>query len=353
MTPVSPRARHSIHSYYVASPESPDGRHVLFFASDRPNAAYGDVVVRNRMSGDERVVAKGVQVEDAHRAACQHWCDGGRCVAFHEVRDGRWVALSADLEAGTEMVLAENAQVGFAHPSSPWVPVIGFHGRPDGVTGIRLVHARTGQIRAGVDASQVCARFGNWIDTVFGGRDISLYFPVVGPGDRRMFFKVARADGSGRESRREGLLIFEFATGRLLSMRPSWGHPSWHPDGRRIIESKSRLIDTDTGEEIQLLAAPSQHPSPHPDGLHYVTDTYLLNEQGGATGEWAVIVNRLAGDDPRWLQRFDFRGGAQSARVPHPHPAFSPDGRRIYFNVSSGPWTRLHVMEWSPEDVIP
>nr|HRJ73908.1 hypothetical protein [Terrimicrobiaceae bacterium] len=83
------------------------------------------------------------------------------------------------------------------------------------------------------------------------------------------------------------------------------------------------------------------------------TDTYLLNEQGGATGEWAVIVNRLAGDDPRWLQRFDFRGGAQSARVPHPHPAFSPDGRRIYFNVSSGPWTRLHVMEWSPEDVIP
>ena len=33
--------------------------------------------------------------------------------------------------------------------------------------------------------------------------------------------------------------------------------------------------------------------------------------------------------------------------VSHPHPAFSPDGKRLYFNVSDGKWTRLHVAETS------
>ena len=36
---------------------------------------------------------------------------------------------------------------------------------------------------------------------------------------------------------------------------------------------------------------------------------------------------------------------ANSWRRSHPHPAFSPDGKRLYFNVSSGPWTQLHVAE--------
>lgn len=346
MIAVSPRPRHSVHSYYVATPESPDGRQILYFASERTDAGLGDIVVQDRISGDDRAVARGVEVEDAHRVACQHWCDGGRCVAFQDYRDGKWLAMVADLASGTQRVLAENCQVGFAHPSSPWIPVIGFHGRPDGITGIRLVHARTGEVKNAISAADVCSRYGGWVDETFGGRDISLYFPVVGPGARRMFFKVARAMGDGVNSNRQGLITVDLETGEMLSLRPTWGHPAWHPDGRRIIESKSRIVLSDTGEEISLLSAPSQHPSPHPDGRHYVTDTYLLKDDGTATGEWAVIVNRLAGDDPQWIHRFDNTGGAKSPRVPHPHPAFSADGRRIYFNVSSGPWTKLHVAEW-------
>jgi hypothetical protein len=335
-----------VHAYYVATPESPDGCHVLFFASEQSDAGFGDIVVRDRLSGEERALSTGVVVEDAHRVACQHWCDGGRCVAYQNFQDGKWLAMAVDLASGTQKVLAENCQVGFAHPLSPWVPVIGFHARPDGNTGIRLVHARTGDVKESVSAADVSARYGDWISKTFGGHDISLYFPVVGPGAKRMFFKVARALGDGVNSIREGLITADLESGNLLSLRPTWGHPVWHPDGHRIIESKSRIVFSDTGEEIALLPAPSQHPSPHPDGHHYVTDTYLLREDGTATGEWAVIVNRLAGDEPQWLHRFDNTGGAKSHRVPHPHPAVSADGRRIYFNVSSGAWTRLHVSEW-------
>jgi hypothetical protein len=45
------------------------------------------------------------------------------------------------------------------------------------------------------------------------------------------------------------------------------------------------------------------------------------------------------------LHHFDNSRGARSWRKNHPHPIFSGDGRRIYFNVNEGEWTRLHVAE--------
>jgi hypothetical protein len=48
------------------------------------------------------------------------------------------------------------------------------------------------------------------------------------------------------------------------------------------------------------------------------------------------------------IHRFDNSKSARSWRVSHPHPAFSPDGKRLYFNVSAGQWTRFHVAEVMP-----
>jgi Tol biopolymer transport system component len=42
---------------------------------------------------------------------------------------------------------------------------------------------------------------------------------------------------------------------------------------------------------------------------------------------------------------FDNTKGAKSWRRSHPHPSFSADGKRIYYNVSDGSWTRLMVAE--------
>jgi hypothetical protein len=42
---------------------------------------------------------------------------------------------------------------------------------------------------------------------------------------------------------------------------------------------------------------------------------------------------------------FDNSKGATTWRHNHPHPHFSPDGKRIYYNVNDGPWTKLMVAE--------
>ena len=41
-------ARHTIHSYYVCNPESPDGRHVLYYASTTASGHTGVLCVRDR-----------------------------------------------------------------------------------------------------------------------------------------------------------------------------------------------------------------------------------------------------------------------------------------------------------------
>src|SRR6201999_3059692 len=70
--PVAPGLeRHSIHSYLNTCPESPDGHWVLFFTSPATDGQSGEVRIRDRATGEERVLARDLQVEDPHRAACQ------------------------------------------------------------------------------------------------------------------------------------------------------------------------------------------------------------------------------------------------------------------------------------------
>lgn len=58
-----------------------------------------------------------------------------------------------------------------------------------------------------------------------------------------------------------------------------------------------------------------------------------------------VAVGDISSGRYEVLHRFDNTQGATSWRRSHPHPAFSHDGRRIYFNVGDGEWTRLFVAE--------
>ena len=50
------------------------------------------------------------------------------------------------------------------------------------------------------------------------------------------------------------------------------------------------------------------------------------------------------------LHTFDNSRGASTWRPNHPHPVFSADGQRIYYNVNEGPWTTLMVAERSKTD---
>jgi hypothetical protein len=343
--------RHTIHAYFNVCPESPDGRKVLYYTSTARDGQTGDLRVLDRASGEERTLVRDLHTEDAHRAACQQWVSKGRRVVFHDERDGEWQVAVVDVETGAERVLAKNRLSSWGRPDADLVPLYGLHWKPGEHRDLELLNVDSGEIRTVLTNEAVRAQYAGWIRKSFGERPTSIFFPVLSPDFRSVFFKMAAAgNGDPRSkgaSERLGKIGYSLEEKRFLFLSEQWGHPAWHPDSKTIVETKNQLIRAETGVVEHLPGLPdcgAGHPSASPDGKLLVSDT-TLERFGGSRNDWGIVVMDIRGNAHVVIHKFDNSHGASSWRVSHPHPVFSADGRRIYFNVSSGPWTQLHVAE--------
>lgn len=351
--------RHTTHAYYLENPESPDGSRVVFFASTKADGQFGDVVVIDRSSGKETVVARGVTTEDAHRVACQQWTMNGQAVAYHDVRDARWGVYVVDLATGAKRTIALDRQLSFGVPTGDTLPVYGMHWNPGAHRGLELANARTGEVKTIFEIDALKAAYGTQIAEAFADKPISVFFPTPSPDGKRVFFKIAAGSGGNdfrtkAASDRGGLVAYDLAENRFLYYRAKWGHPAWMPDSRHILEVGNLLFDASNGgkmTKIPELPYPGggPHLSASPDGKLFVQDG-TTEKFGGKPGEWGIFVCDVRGGADRYalIARFDNTGGATSWRRNHPHPVFSADGKRIYFNVSDSRWTRLCVAEVAP-----
>ena len=354
--PVLPETeqRHSIHSYFNTCPESPDGTQVLFYSSTSPDGHKGEVHVVNRTTGEEKTLVTNIEAEDAHRAACQQWLSGGKRISFHGLRDGTWFVGAVDLDTGKERILAKNRLSSWGQPHGDLVPIYGQHWDPGEHTNLELCNAATGEIKTVLTAQAVRDKYPDWVDGAFAGKPFIIFFPVLSPGLDRVFFKLAapgitRDPRSSAASQRLGLVCYSIAENRFLYQSNKWGHPSWHPDKKTIIEVAFTRYDSDTGKPTRTPGFPAvrgDHPSASPDAKLIVTDS-TMDKFGGDANSWGIVLADARSGNHVLLHQFKNNAGARSWRRSHPHPIFSADGKRIYFNVSSGPWTQLHVAEIS------
>ncbi|MGV3660766.1 MAG: hypothetical protein ACO1TE_11300 [Prosthecobacter sp.] len=346
--------RHTTHSYYLTNPESPDGRHVLFFTSTDPQGHVGEVRILERATGKETVLAENVHTEDAHRVACQQWLSGGRRVAYHEVIDKKWRVVVVDVGTLQKTIVAEDHQVGFGRPEGDLVPMYGCHWNPGPYRDLEVWDAATGKTTTMAKISEVEAKYGDWLKKEFAGKPCSVFFPVLSPDSKRVFFKVAAGNGgdnymSSGASHRQGTVVYDFEKAACVWQRNQWGHPAWTPDSKHIFEAGNITFDIadNPARFARLKDVPTlsgTHPSVSPDGTLMVTDGMSRNV-GGKGDEWGIQVADMNGGKWVLLHSFAQNGGAKSWRRNHPHPIFSADGKRIYYNVNDGPFTRLLVAE--------
>ncbi|MCA8987493.1 MAG: PD40 domain-containing protein, partial [Planctomycetaceae bacterium] len=341
--------RHVIHSYFNTCPESPDGKHVVYYTSSTKEGESGDLRILERETGRETIIATSIIAEDAHRAACQQWSCGGKVVVYHNCREHRWFVMAYHLETQQTSVLAEDRQVSFGDPDSSWVPIYGCHWNPGEHRDLQLVNAQTGEIKTVVTVKEVVSTYGEWIQKSFGTTDVSIFFPIVSPDSKRVFFKISRPSGSddyrsGSASYRIGKVIYDLEAGQFIRLAEKWGHPSWSPDSQEIFEKGNFAMNVETGKTRRC--APScfsDHPSIGPNGLVFVTDADVTKRNLRNPGDWAIGVGSMTKDEFVVIDIFNNSQGARSWRHNHPHPIFSADGKRIYYNVNAGPWTTLMV----------
>lgn len=350
VAPVSDR--HVIHSYFNTPPESPDGKHVLYYTSATPEGEQGDIRILERATGKETILASNITTEDAHRVACQQWSAGGKRVVYHDCKEGRWRVVSVDIATLKSTTLAEDRQLGFGAPASNLVPIYGCHWNPGAHRDLQLVNVETGEVRTIVTAAQVVKAYDYWIEHKFGSTAISLFFPVMSPDGSKVFFKLAHPGGgsdfrSAKASLRDGFVLYDLKKERLVRLVNFWGHPSWTPDSTAIFEKGNRAFDVKTGggPAPYALSCFSDHPSLAPGGKVFVTDGDVSKRSFGRPNEWAIAIGSTTADEYVIVDQFDNSKGATSWRHNHPHPAFSPDGARVYYNVNDGKWTKLKVAE--------
>lgn len=349
---VAPDAgHHTIHSYFNTCPESPDGKYVLYYTSATPEGESGDIRILERATGKETIIATGITTEDAHRAACQQWVNGGKTIVYHDCRNGRWFVIAVDVATLKPTVLAEDRQLGFGSPQQPWAPVYGCHWNPGPHKDLELIHVGTGEIRKPVTVDQVVQTYGDWVQKTFGTKEVSIFFPVLSPDGSKVFFKIARPSGgndfhSMQASFRGGKVVYDLANQRFIRLLEEWGHPSWDPDSKAIFEKGGFLCNMETGQTKRYSpSSPSDHPTLSPDARIFVTDADVSKRDFGKPGDWGIMVGDTKEDRFAVVAQFNNTGGATSWRRSHPHPSFSADGHRIYYNVSEGQWTRLFVAE--------
>lgn len=352
--------RHTIHTYFNVSPESPDGRSVLYYTSTTPEGHNGEIRMQERSTGKEKVLVRNLECEDAHRVACQQWISRGRRVVFHDLRNGEVVTAAVDIDSLKERVLAKGRMVSWGVADTDLVPVYGVHFQPGPYHDVELLNVETGKIQTLVTAAAVRQAYPEQIQKLYGDKQISTPFGTLSPNCKMIFFKLSAASDDYKplpeghlkwphayQSDREGLVMFDIEHSRLLFFDRDWGHPAWDPTSKFFSNAPTLLIDAYTGEKKPvpgLPGFPGQHLDISPDGKLIVTDT-MLTPFGGAKGEWGVAVCDIRGGSWTMIARFQGAEGATTWRKNHPHPAFSPDSKRIYYNVNSGKYTQLYVAE--------
>ncbi|PAW79082.1 MAG: hypothetical protein B9S32_03760 [Verrucomicrobia bacterium Tous-C9LFEB] len=218
---------------------------------------------------------------------------------------------------------------------------------------LELVHVVTGELKRPIPAAEVRKDIASALVKSFGDASTSIFFPMLSTDLKRVFFKMAASKPNQSGEKRHGssnrlvLFCYNLEASKLLFYTPSWGHSAWMWDNRTISDI-GILFDAESGKFQALPNWPApgnaSHPSPSPDGKYLVFDT-PMEKLGGGKDEWGVGVDGIRAGKYRIIYRFDNYKGANSWRRSHPHPVFSADGRRIYFNVSADRWTRLYVAE--------
>lgn len=344
----------AIHTYFDVIPESPDGRHVTWFAFDGPPLHQGRVMIGDRDGG----ASVSVRHCDGspHSGAHQGWLDndhiffssGGR-LFIADLR-GRIVqefagAIDTVHQASRRGLFStHNLRDGSAESSPPeacWSMDLD-HGTLTELLNFSTAYAllREFQDLAGVAPETLTFKHTKWAPD---GRDWFVVFTNESalrahPGMPRVKVLVAARD-DGRDARIVG----------------SFGHhPNWMPDGTGIYAfaagRENRLLcwPRAGGDPETLAVLPCEgHPCVHPDQKRIATDAVHWPRADRA----AIVLQDLAPGANETLFEMPFpRVEWQTLHPPrcicHPHPVWSANGRRLYFNATEGETPRFCVMDF-------
>jgi len=334
LTRVSATGAPAIHAYFDLCPESPDGSRVVYFEYIEGPPGRGRVVVASR-DGSAPVVVGEAKHGNAHVGAMQQWLDD-ETVAYSD--GGRSILAAADgssrreLPAGVRMFSPDG---GWALTSSHHMRELG--GGPDD-PGVFVVDAATGEATR-LFGRDECLAMHPARGEVKHPEHITFKHTKWAPGGERFFCVFSNEPVIWQQEglvRVKGIYIARPDGSDLRYIKDFGHHPMWSPDGS-FVYSHDRTgggtqdlvaAPAGSGKEIVLWEdSPGVHGSLSPDMELVVADAY----NRPSDGEGQILLLERASGETRELARMKLPDTTHQTGC-HPHPVWSRDGRRVYFN---------------------
>jgi oligogalacturonide lyase len=179
--------------------------------------------------------------------------------------------------------------------------------------------------------------------------DANLLF-YAGPLNDRVW--IIHRDGSGNRR------LYERQSGEWIT------HESWIPHSRELAfvdwPHGVRGIRMDTGELRQVATFNAWHPVSNRQGTAMVCDTNFPDiglqlfdpREGRSSAPRTLCFPEATSRGDHWNGPFPYENGPIPVYAPqhtHPHPSFSPDGRRVVFTSDRTGTAQVYEVELSDE----
>jgi oligogalacturonide lyase len=133
-------------------------------------------------------------------------------------------------------------------------------------------------------------------------------------------------------------------------------HEVWLPGKRAIAfvdwPRGMRLIDIDTGKAEWLHRFPAWHAAPDATGARFVCDTnfpdrglHVIPLDGSPD---FLCASEATSEGGHWARPFPYNDGpvaVEARQHTHPHPRFSPDGKRVVFTSDKTGYAQIYEVE--------
>jgi hypothetical protein len=344
----------TVHRYYDVPLESPSGERIVYFQFDAAIPGPGLVVVAERDGTNAKAV---YHVEGdclGHVGAQQLWLDE-RTIACEARGADDPSSVIIDLAAGSAKRM--EGKIRAYHEPTRQAVVMGGDVPPDADAFrrvqrrlIEVVRLDGGDRRAVAelhDAAAVHPR-----EREIDVETMNFMNAKWSPAGRR-FFVVFTDEIHARMNQRtrsvKSLILVDADTGRVSYLGEFTHHPMWTPDGEGVIAHVEHnggqdlvRYDLDAAGRARVLVENfvGVHTSLSADATQALTDAFDMPEPNHA----AILLYDLATGRSREL----FSGPHEHhghSRGTHPHPQWSRDGERIYFNHACAGLPQLYMMQ--------
>lgn len=362
---VSAGANPAMHAYMDICPESPDGTKITYFEFEDKVPGTGRVVIANRDGSDPKYISERIKGHD-HDGARQQWMDNDRVIYGIEDEESSLIFDLADKSTrkvkGQIGMVSEIHGFGLSHNNYPASRYKGDDRRPAEVI---LMDIEQGSIKTLLNKQEMLEihPLRNIIESPeYEGLGVFKH-PKWSPNGSQLFWVyMLELKKTGRKVVKSALLTDR--DGKRISYVSEIGqHPMWYTadsllsyvrrDGFDHTENPSAQdimehpIDGSPGKPI-VSEAIGIHGSSSPDRRYFATDVFDWPEQG----THAVLLYDIESGDYRVLARMKTENGDRKNSM-HPHPSWSRDGQRIYFNGSIDGTRRLCYIDLSRFDFRP